>query len=119
MQSGGTASSVSNPYSFETDPVFYAEYRSGSRVLITEKINKNKNLQQKKLPFLLKSKTTIYLSLGLQKGRLSYGRSLQPSENIQHLKTFLNFILGHFCPPGSGTGSTDLIESRPNPDPEH
>jgi hypothetical protein len=33
-------------------------------------------------------KTTIYLSLGLHKGRPSYRRSLQPSkENIQYLKT--------------------------------
>jgi hypothetical protein len=34
------------------------------------------------------SKTTIYLSLGLHKGRPSYKRSLQLSkENIQHFKT--------------------------------
>jgi hypothetical protein len=34
-----------------------------------------------------KNQTTIYLSLGLQKGRPSYKRSLQLSkENIQHLK---------------------------------
>jgi hypothetical protein len=33
------------------------------------------------------SKTTIYLSLGLHKGRPSYRRSLQPSKNnIQHFK---------------------------------
>jgi hypothetical protein len=32
---------------------------------------------------------------------------------------FLNviyFCVGHFCPPGSGSGSTDLIESEFNPD---
>ncbi len=35
------------------------------------------------------SKTTIYLSLGLHKGRPSYKRSLQLSkENIQHFKTW-------------------------------
>jgi hypothetical protein len=34
------------------------------------------------------SKTAIYLSLGLPKGRPSYRRSLQPSkENIKHFKT--------------------------------
>jgi hypothetical protein len=37
---------------------------------------------------LFGSKNTIYLSLGLHKGRSSYGRSLQPSkENFQHFKT--------------------------------
>jgi hypothetical protein len=32
---------------------------------------------------------------------------------LQNIK-FLNFVfifVGHFCPPGSGYGSTDLIES--------
>ncbi len=39
------------------------------------------------------SKITIYLSLGLHKGRPSYRRTLQLSkENIQHFKT-LNFLL--------------------------
>jgi hypothetical protein len=42
---------------------------------------------EKKLIFF-GSKTTIYLSLGLQKGRPSHRRSLQPSkENIHHFKT--------------------------------
>jgi hypothetical protein len=42
------------------------------------------------------SKTTIYLSLNLNKGRPTYRRSLQPSkENIQHFNTgnFLIFLL--------------------------
>jgi hypothetical protein len=40
------------------------------------------------------SKTTIYLSLGLHKGRPSYRRSLQLSkENIQQNMKFLNFFL--------------------------
>jgi hypothetical protein len=49
------------------------------------------------------SKVAIYLCP-------SYRRSLQPSkENIQHFKklkllTFSMFV-GHFCPPGSGSGS--------------
>ncbi len=68
-------------------------------------------------------KVAIYLSLRLCKGRPGYRRSLQPSkENIQHFKTwnfstFFSIFVGHFCPPGSG--STDLIKSRSNPDPEH
>ncbi len=55
------------------------------------------------------SKTAIYLSLGLNKGRPSYKRSLQLSkENLQHFKTW-NFLIfstfvGHFCPPGFGSG---------------
>ncbi len=55
-----------------------------------------------------KSKTTIYQSLGLHKGRPSYRRSLQPSkENIQQFKTWnfkiFSIYVGHFCPPGSGS----------------
>ncbi len=46
------------------------------------------------------SKIAFYLSLGLIKRRPSYRRSLQ------HFKTWL-----YFCLPGSGSGSTDLIES--------
>jgi hypothetical protein len=46
-----------------------------------------KNLQLKKKHFF-GSKTTIYLSLGLFKGRPSYRRGLQLSkENIQNFKT--------------------------------
>ncbi len=69
--------------------------------------------------------TTIYLSIGLHKGRPSYKRSLQLSkENIQHVKK-LNFLIfstsvGYFCPPGTGSGSADLIKSgsNTNPDPQ-
>ncbi len=55
------------------------------------------------------SKTTSDLSLCLHKGRPSYRRSFQLSkESIQHFKTW-NFLIfstfvGHFCPPGSGSG---------------
>jgi hypothetical protein len=31
---------------------------------------------------------------------------------------FYFFVVGHFCPPGSGSGSTDPIESGSNPDPQ-
>ncbi len=67
------------------------------------------------------SKPTIYLSLSLHKERSSYRRSLQLSkEAIQHFKTFTFFstFVGHFCPPGSGSGSTDPIECGSNPDPQ-
>jgi hypothetical protein len=62
----------------------------GSRVL--PKIEKIYSWKKK----FFESKTTIYLSLGLRKGRPSCKRSLQPSkENIQHCRTwnFLTFIL--------------------------
>ncbi len=38
------------------------------------------NITAEKKIFFFLSKTTIYLSLGLHKGRLSYRRSLQPSK---------------------------------------
>jgi len=66
---------------------------------------------QKKLKLKKKifwSKTTIYLSIGLHNGRLSYKRSLQLSkENIHHFKTrnFFSSFVGHFCRPGSGSVS--------------
>ncbi len=52
----------------------------------------------------------------LQSTRPSSRRSLQSSkENIQHFKTWNFYIFstfeGHFCPPGSGSGSADLTES--------
>ncbi len=54
---------VADPYSFDPDPAFKAEYRSGS-------------------------KTTIYLSLGLHKRRPSYKRGLQlAKKNSEHFKT--------------------------------
>ena len=62
------------------------------------------------------SKTSIYLSLGLHKVHPSDRRSLQLSkEAIQHFKTCTlkknSTFVRHFCPPGSGYGSTDLSES--------
>jgi hypothetical protein len=71
---------------------------------------KKKKLQLKRKLIFFWSKTNIYLSLGLPKERPSYRRSLQLSEEaIQHLKTWTytkNFstFVGHFCPPGSGSG---------------
>jgi len=78
------------------------------------------------------SKIAIYLSLGLHKGPPNCRRSLQPSkENIQQWAStskyemyYLFYIfLGHFCPPGSGSGlrSRAPCESGSNldPDPQH
>ncbi len=55
--------------------------------------------------------------IDLHKGRPTYRRSLQPSkENIQHFKTSLfSIFVGHFCPPGSGSGSSVLASSVPPP----
>jgi hypothetical protein len=69
-----------------------------------------------------KSKITIYLSLGLYKGRSSYRRSLQPLKEETHpalqnmkLVNFFLFLRAMFAlldpDPESGSGSTDLIES--------
>ncbi len=54
-----------------------------------------KKLTAKKKLFFLHQKTTIYLSLSLQKGRPSYRRS-PPKENIQHFKTW-NFLIFFYC----------------------
>ncbi len=93
--------------------------QSGFRALITK--NLKKNYSWKNFLIFFGSKITIYLFLGLYKERPSYRRSLQISkEAIQHFKT-LNlkkkfYFCGSFCPPGSG--STDPIESRSNPEPD-
>ncbi len=70
-------------------------------------------------------KIAIYLSLGLDKGRPRYRRSLQPSkQKIQHLKK-INFFLFWWAifalldpDRESGYGSRDPIESGSNPDPD-
>ncbi len=60
----------------------------------------------KKIKFFFLSKTAIYLSLGLHKVCPSYRKSLQlTKEAIQHFKTWIfSSFVGHFCPPGSGSG---------------
>ncbi len=59
---------------------------SGSRALLTK--NWKKITPEKKINFFFKSKTAIYLSLGLHKVHPSYRRSLQLSkEVIQHFRT--------------------------------
>ncbi len=111
-------SSVSDPCSFDTDPdLGWIPIRFRIQGFDDQKF---KYLQLEKIKLFLRIKNYFYLSQGLYKGRSSYRRSLQPSkENIQHFKTwnFLNFFLllwVIFCPPGSGNGSTDLIEPDPN-----
>ncbi len=76
----------------------------GSRTLMTKNWKKI-TADKKKKKFYL-SKTAIYLSLGLHKIRPSYRRSLQlTKEAIQHSKTWIfSTFVGHFCPPGSGSG---------------
>jgi hypothetical protein len=60
------------------------------------------------------SETTIYLSLGLRKGRQSYRRSLSALKRehpaLQNMKFFIFYtFVGHFLDQDSGNGSTDLI----------
>ncbi len=100
----------------------------GSRVLMTKNLKK---ITAEIFFYIFGSKTDIYLSLGLHKGRPDYRRSLLPSkENIQYFKTWnfsffspiyrMWFILG-LLDPDPDSGSTDLIESRSisDPDPKH
>ncbi len=123
-------SRVSDPYSFFTDPdpdpdpedpdvgQYGSGYGSGSGSnpdpgLSWPKIERKKNSWKKKLTFFW-SKTAIYLSLGLHKVCPGYRRSLQlTKEAIQHFKTWIfSTFVGHFCPPGSGSGSVFKLRIR-------
>jgi hypothetical protein len=74
---------VADPHSFHPDPAFLAEYRSGSRALMSKKWGK----LQRKNNNIFGAITSIYLFLGLHKERPSYRRSLQLSkEDIQPFK---------------------------------
>jgi hypothetical protein len=42
-----------------------------------------------------------------------------PALQNMKFRNFLFIFVGSFYPPGSGSGSTDLIESGSNPDPKH
>jgi hypothetical protein len=81
-------STVSDPYSFDTDPDPLNTDPDPDPIRIQgfdEKKKKNLLTAEKKI---CGSKTTIDLSLGLHNGRSSYRISLQLSkENIQHSKT--------------------------------
>jgi hypothetical protein len=64
------------------------------------------------LRYFFRSKIAIYLSLSLHKERPSYRRSLQPSKGTtshsQHeISLLFSFFVGHFFPPGSGSGSSN------------
>ncbi len=65
-----------------------------------------KNLQWNKNFIFFLSKIVIYLSeevFSLQK---------RTSSNSEHeISSLFSIFVGQFCPPGSGSGSTDLIES--------
>jgi hypothetical protein len=92
----------------DTDPAFQVNpdrIQSGSRAFDDQKLKKK--IQQKKKIFLV---SKIAMSIGP-----CYRRSLQSLiENIQHFKnvkffkTFFSILVGHFCPPESGSGSTAL-----------
>jgi hypothetical protein len=70
---------VEDPYSFDTDPdpAFWPEYRSGSGPIRIQ------GFDDQKFKIKLQDQTTIYLSLGLHKGR---PRLQLSKENIQHFK---------------------------------
>ncbi len=82
--------------------------QSGSTVLMRAKIEKY--LQLKIFFYIIWSKILMYLSLGLHKGRPDCRRSFQPSKHEKFSELFSIFVCP-FCPPGSGSGSTDLTES--------
>ncbi len=95
--------------------------RSGSRsrVLITKN---SKKLQLILLFFWWKIGN--YLSLGINAGRQSYRRRLQPSkENIQHFKTWnfliFFFFVGLFWPLRSGSSRPKLMRIHADSDPKH
>jgi hypothetical protein len=49
----------------------------------------------------------------------AFSSQKRPSNTSKHelVKKFPTFV-GHFCPPGSGSGSNDPIKSGSNPDPD-
>ncbi len=84
-----------------------------------------KNYSWKFFYIFFLSKTAIYLSLGLHKVQYvqvieeAFSSQKRPSNTSKHeLLQFLSPFVGHFCPPGSGSGSTDPIEYGFNPDPQ-
>ncbi len=69
-----------------------------------------KNLQLKK--------NSIFFWSKLQQKTPALKREHTALQNMKFLNFFAIFV-GNFCPPGSGYGSTDLIESGLNPDLKH
>ncbi len=85
-----------------------SKYQSGSRsrVLMTKNWERKNYCRRKK----------IYLSLAsIKESKLQQKPSALQGEHpaLQNMKLFylFSFFVGHFCPPGSGFGSTDLTES--------
>jgi hypothetical protein len=80
---------------------------------------------EKKLNFFFIKLQFTYLSLGLYKdvqfteeAFSSQKKRKHPAlQNMKFLQ-FFSTLLGHFYRPGSGSGSTDLIESGSNTDPD-
>ncbi len=109
---------VSDPHWFnadpdtDPDPAFFliADPDPGSRSRVWwSEIEKIYNL---KFNFFFSwSKIAIYLSLGLHKGRPSYRRSLPEVQKMKILSFFFN-LLGHFCSPGTGSGSAICMRIR-------
>ena len=89
--------SVSDPDSLipDPDPVFLAEYWSGSEVLMTKNLKK----------FTVK-KIAIYLSIGLHKRVQATGEAFSPQKRTSNtskreISEFFSIFVGHFCPAGS------------------
>ncbi len=83
-----------------------------------------KELQLKKMWYFF-IKNCNFSSLSLHKGCLRYRRAFSPqkrtssSNSKNQISYFFLFFCFIFCPPRSGSGSTDLVESGSNPDPKH
>ncbi len=85
--------------SVDQDPDPYCEYGSGTTLPIEYGSNMDPDPQP---------------CLGLHKVCPGYRRSLQlTKEAIQHFKTWIfSTFVGHFCPPGSGSGSVFKLRIR-------
>jgi hypothetical protein len=104
---------VSDPYSFFPDPAFEAGDQSVSNPdpIRIQGFNdqKLKKMTAKKKLYFFGSKTAIYLSLGLHKVPM-FKLQKKPAAHKRGHPTLQNMIffyctfVGHFCPPGSGSG---------------
>jgi hypothetical protein len=78
------------------------------------------NLFDKKWPFTYPWPPSRTSKLQEKTSALKKKRSSTSKNEIYEL---LSAFVGHFCPPGSGSGSRygsrDSVESRSNPDPQH
>ncbi len=125
---------VADPHSFhpdpDPDPAFQAEYRSGSntdpdpiRIQGFKDQKLNKITAEKKIKFFQDQKLKFtYPQASIKKVQVTeeaFSSQKRPSNTSKHelFKKKSTFV-GHFCPPGSGSGSTDPIESGSNPDPD-